>query len=263
MSALVLPTRVAKALWDEHVIYGKRLFAEIVPAGLARHIALVAAGRTLADQDVDLFSYVVACACIPDPHIWPLRAPRLAASFGRFTPGVAAGLLLMETDRLGNKTAVHVGEWLIALSANVGADFTDDDVARAAEALFRDGGRIPGFGVPFRDEDERVVAASRFVEQMGHAERRHWRLARAASACVKARHGLAPNYGVACAAILLDMGFAPRDIAPIMLLGIHLGQIPNAVEGAEQRADVLRSLPAEAISYEGPPPRRSPRARKT
>jgi hypothetical protein len=260
VTPLALKTRVAKALWDEHEIYGKRLFGEIVPAGLARHIALVAAGKVIADDDVDLFSYVVACACIPDPHIWPLRAPRIAASFGRFTPGVAAGLLLMETHRLGNKTAVHVGEWLLELSDIVGTDFTDDEVARAAESLFRDGARIPGFGVPFRDQDERVVAAARFVERTRHADRRYWRLARAASAWVKARHGIAPNYGVACAAILLDMGFQPRDIAPIMLLGIHLGQIPNAVEGAEQSADILRSLPPEAIAYEGPSPRRSPRA---
>jgi hypothetical protein len=120
--------------------------------------------------------------------------------------------------------------------------------------------RLAGYGVPFRDRDERQDALRERVMQRGWQERPFWRLQEAFSRRVHEARGLAPNAGAGASALLLDMGFTVPQVPAIMTVLMQNNFVANAVEGAAQAPAVLRSLPPEAVSYAGPPNRRSPRA---
>jgi len=77
---------------------------------------------------------------------------------------------------------------------------------------------------------------------------------------VRGQHGMPVNIAGLVAAVCLDLGFTPEQLAPLLtLLGCHM-IVANAHEGALLRSEVLRRLPDAAIRYVGRPPRVSPQA---
>jgi hypothetical protein len=260
VSAPVLQTRVGMALWDEHWLFGRPLFAEVADGGLGRLIALVTSGRALRADDVTLFEQIAGCVCVADPHIWPLKIARVGAAYGRFIPGLVQGLLLFESERVGPMTTRAAAEWLTALSHEAGEDLSAAALDRAARTVLGASRAVAGFGVPFRDEDERLVALTQRVVASGHGERRFYALFLGAARWMRENRGIAPNVSALAAALLLDMGFAPSDCALVLLLFCHLAQIPNARESAEQSSDVLRELPIDSVRDELRAPRISSRA---
>jgi hypothetical protein len=258
MSApVLLRTRVGFARWEDHVLFGRSLFGEVANDGLAQLVVLLTSGRTLDPEDVALFEEIACCVCIVDPHVWPLKIARVGAAHGRFVPGLATGLLLFESDRVGPLTTSSAAQWLQALAVAADAESFDSACARVLAPMRA----VAGFGVPFRDEDERLVELARRAEKTHHAQGRYHRVFVRACEWMRANRDIPPNVSALCAALLLDMGLAPDAIAAVMLFFCGLAQIPNAIEAAQQRAEVLRAVPEDAIAYEGPAPRRSPRAR--
>jgi hypothetical protein len=73
---------------------------------------------------------------------------------------------------------------------------------------------------------------------------------------------LEPNIGIGSAAVCLDLGLAPDEIAPLVVALMQHLIFANAVEGARQAPAALRHLPDDRIDYVGKPPRRSARAEK-
>lgn len=251
-----LQTRVGMAFWDHHVLFGKDLYRDIVPLGLNQLIPLLVSGRPLAPEDVELFSRWAVCGCITDPHVWPLKVARLGASYGRIVPGVAVGALLQESDRVGGLVTSDTARWLVRLAETtklVGFEQAARDVLEPLPA-------VSGFGVPFRDEDERVVALRKIVAELKAEDRSYWKLFEQTSAWMKEHRHVAPNMSAASAAILLDMGMSPEDTGPIAFWLILLTQFANAVEGGRQAPALMRALPESAVRYEGAPPRVSSRA---
>jgi hypothetical protein len=64
----------------------------------------------------------------------------------------------------------------------------------------------------------------------------------------------------ATAAICLDLGFRPREIAPMAAILLQPTLLANAVAGTVEAPEVLRRLPDDCVRYVGPAPRQSPRA---
>jgi hypothetical protein len=148
----------------------------------------------------------------------------------------------------------------LELARDVGEN--PDDIALHAwlEAAVASRSLLPGFGVPFRDTDERVAAIRQLVAGSHAVERPYWSLFERTSAWVTQRKGIAPNLGSAAAALLLDMGFTPEETGRVIVFLVMLMQFANAVEGADQAPALLQTLPAHVVSYEGPGPRVSSRA---
>jgi len=118
---------------------------------------------------------------------------------------------------------------------------------------------VPGFGVAFRDQDERATALAKCVRARGYEDGEHWRALVAANEFMK-RRGAPMNIAAATAAVFLDIGFTPSQVGalgPVLLLPNYLA---NAVEGAEQAPEILRRLPSHAIEDRTPSLRLSPRA---
>jgi len=253
---LVLPTRVGRAEHGENSFFGFSVGAELAGRTVVWSALSLAVGyRTLTFDECAILDDMVVCSLAADPHIWPLKATRLLSSFGRFLPGLVAGMLCTSGGFMGWGTYAPAARFLQAFARA-------DDPAAVVEETLATVQHVPGFGIAFRTEDERVVAFRPCVESRGFERGIHWKALCRAESIMRARR--APmNIASASAAVLLDIGFEPAQIdalGPLVLLPNYLA---NAVEGARQQPEVLRRLPPNAIDDRTPPPRESPRAART
>ncbi len=256
-----ITTRVARADWGENHFRGYRVNGQLVGTdGWASVLSLAAGGPRLGKEDAALVEDLAICSLAADPRIWPLKAARLVATYGSAFAGIASGHLLLAGAMMGPEPTGAAANLLIELATKLG-DRADDPAA--VQELVDDllaNGRVPGFGVAFRGADERVNAIKGCIATRGRESGPYWRLLSALEAAVRARRELHVNLGLAAAAVLLDVGMRPDTITFVMSAYLDVCFYANAVEGAEQKSEVLRRLPDDAVRYEGPPPRVSPRA---
>ena len=119
---------------------------------------------------------------------------------------------------------------------------------------------IPGFGVPFREHDERVPPLRRCVRQRGRHTLPFWRLQEEVAQLVTRERGLQPNMVLGFVAACLDIGFDPDELGALsIVIGLHT-QVANVQEEGRLASPALRELPAGLVHYTGVGPRRSPRA---
>jgi citrate synthase len=205
---------------------------------------------------------LAVCIIAADPRIWPLKVVRLASAFGGLVSGLCAGLLATDGSTIGPISLSHSARFVCSIASEVGSSISPPAVeAAVGRRLAAPDFRFPGFGVPFREQDERVGAVGTCVASRGRAEGYHWRLVSAMSAVLAERKKLPMNVAGAAGAVLLDLGFDADQIDPISLALFFPNHFANAVEGAEQAPVLLQRLPADAVRYDGPEPRPSPRAR--
>ncbi len=249
-----LKTSVSRAEHGENQFRGYAVGREL--AGRVSHwfaVALAVGHRGLDDVGVGLFDDIAVCTLSADPHIWPLKVTRLATCYGALVPGLAAGMLSTSGGIIGWGTYEPAARMLVRLAEA-------DDIRPALDAERRDTRHLPGFGVAFRDEDERAVMLKRCVRRRNMDRGRYWQTMLRADEYLRSLR--APvNIGGATTAILLDLGFTPEQMQPIILSMLVPNYLANAVEGAAQAPAILRQLPAHTIEDRTPPPRKSPRAR--
>lgn len=251
-------TRIGRALFDDYDHHGLRVFRDL--SGCTSYLGLVAfalTGRKLSREDEAVLDDVAVCAHVAEPRVWPIKLARIVASVGRSIPGYVAGTIVLDSALLGGGMTPDVARFLLELERFVvNDDVTDDEI----DAFVRGYPRLIGFGVPARSKDERVVALRVALAKHGRTTSRYWRLAERLSEVVRRTRSLEPNLALGFAALLLDLGFRPHEIGALSIVLTQPTFLANAVEGAEQRAAVLRAFPPEAVRYEGPAPRVSPRA---
>jgi citrate synthase len=255
-----LRTHVAWAGWDEHRFMGYDVFGEL--AGRQSFVALsilAITGRAPSPAQARALDALAGTVTVADPRIWPLKLVRVASSSGSSLAGLAAGLLAIESDFIGPWTSRGAAADLVALRARV-RDKRGAALDTAILRYFEGRGRIIGFGVPFRDVDERVVGVRAQLRRLRRTHLPHWVLAERVWATLRRARRLEPNIGSALSAALLDLDIAPEHTPAVsVVLGLPT-LIANAIEGASQAPAALRALPEASIAYVGPRPRRSPRA---
>lgn len=254
-------TRVAWAGWDEHHHFGHRVYGELLGRETyASLMAIAVSGRRPSADERAVLEDLAGVLSIAEPRIWPNKAARLAASYGRPLPGLMAGCLCFESDMIGPWTTGPTARNLVALRGEVGDDPTDAALDACIRRLQREQGRLVGFGVAFRPQDERVIALTGCIERRGRSTLPYWALSTRLWAWMRAAKNLEPNIGSASAAALLDLGF-DADQIPILTSALNLNIfVANAFEASQQKADVLRRLPDSHVRYVGAAARRSPRS---
>ncbi len=262
MKKLELTTAVGHAANGENhylgYAVGRELAGRETQTGL---VALAIGARRLTSAERAVLDDIAVVMTVADPRIWPLKLARVVASYGSTLPAMAAANLCIERAFIGHWTSGTAAETLVSLREAIGESI-DDEVLVSREALhfLATRRRWMGFGVPFRDQDERVAALRRCLENRGRTSQPYWRLLETLSKVLYQHKKLRPNIGIAVGAACLDLGYSPREVS---LLSVALGQtdyLANAVEGAAQAPEMLRELPARIVRYVGPARRRTPRA---
>jgi hypothetical protein len=262
MKPLVLETSVGHASFGENHFCGYAVGAELAghetQTGL---IALAIGGRRLSAVERAVLDDIAVVMTVADPRIWPLKLARVVSSYGSTLPAMAAANLCIERAFIGHWTSGSAAETLVKLREAVG-DSVDDDrkVSEQALRFLESHPRWMGFGVPFREEDERVASLRQCLERRERTGLAHWRLLETLSRVLLEHRKLRPNIGIAVGAACLDLGYSPREVS---LLSVALGQtdyLANAVEGASRATPILRKLPSEVVRYVGREKRKSPRS---
>lgn len=255
-----LPTRVGHAGWGDNRYCGHGVAAELAGSTTLWSLVSLAVGhRRLTAAESSILDDLATCAAAADPRIWPLKAIRLGAAWGRFTGGLSVGLLA--TDGIHGPGPVRACTELLSGIRDRLGDGDDRDLEEIVASLLVDPDRrLAGFGVAVREADERVVAFQRCLERRGLQDLPSWSLMRRVEAITIARRAAPVNISGATAAILLELGFAPSQTPPLFLMVLLPNMLANAHEGAAQAPAVLQRLPASAVRYVGAAPRKSPRA---
>lgn len=256
-----LPTQLAHASRGDNLLRGFSVCHEL--AGRIDTWSLISLSvghRRLTPNETSAIDQAAVCASSAEPRIWPLKIVRLASSYGSVVPAIVAGILASDRGFVGWYQIAQSTAFLGRAAAKFGTRPPERSELEAWVDQERDDGqRFAGFGVAFRDRDERADALAVQLAKLGRDNLQHWVLARELDRVLSSR-GLPINMGAACAAVLLDIGFAPAQAEAMALYLIFSNYLGNAVEGATQAPDVLRKLPQGLIEDNSPPPRRSPRA---
>ena len=185
----------------------------------------------------------------PDARVWPLKLTRLLASHGDPLVGYFGAQLVSAGKVMGPGAALHAARALHFIGAHAGEAATDTEVAEAVAAWkARSGGRVGGFGVPFRAVDERRVHVLRLAAGTPVAGGRYFRLHEQVAA---AMHPLQPNVALTVAAMLLDIGVAAEHAGVALAVMMSHVFLAHALEAAAQDGPRLHSIPADAVDYRG------------
>jgi hypothetical protein len=257
----VIVTRVAHAGPGDH-----RFFGHAVLEGLLGHetatglLAMAVLGRRVAADEKEVLDALAVSLTAADPRIWPLKASRIVASYGEMLAGLATGQLVMMGTYTGPRIIGGAAEHLSRLRIAMGEESLDERLDLVVADHMTRNERLPGYGIPMREQDERMVALRAFIERTGRSQLPHWRAQESLSIAMWCERKLAANIAIGQAAALLDLGCTPAQAGALAISLIQQDFTSNTFEGAEQRSGVMQRLPDECVKYEGPPPRRSPRS---
>jgi hypothetical protein len=261
MAELVIETRVGRADWGENQFCGYAVHEALAGhEGWAGALALAIGRRRISAEDAALLDDAAVCTIAADPRIWPLKITRLVNSYGSVLAGFCAGHLLEEAvlgpwpSRTAAKFLVEVHD---ALGDRVGDAGAVEDLLLGELARGR---KLPGVGVPFRPVDERLAAFAECVKRRGRDSGTYWKLMTAIDDVVHRHKKIRVNQILALAAAMLDVGFTTDQVPVLTTAMLDLCYYANAVEGAEQRPEMLRRLPVDCVDYVGREARLSPRA---
>jgi hypothetical protein len=209
--------------------------------------------RDLSPAHREVQRLIAICTLSPDARVWPLKLTRLIASHGDAAMGYFGAQLVSTSKFMGPGAGAHAAKALCAIAAEVGDDPSDEAVARAVKAwLARTGERFAGFGVPFRDDDERRVTLLRLA-QGGPLERgRYWRLHKQVVAAMTPAR---PNCVITFVAMLLDVGVEPEQCGLMIATAMAHVFLAHAIESSRSRDPRAQNLAPEWVEYHGITPR--------
>jgi hypothetical protein len=251
-----ITTRVGWADFGDYAHFGKRLYRDL--AGHTSYLALALfgiSGKLLSADDAAVLDDIAVCMHCPEPRVWPAKLGRIAASTGRFAPGMVVGWAALVSD-IGVPISENAARMLLDLRAAVDASA---DPPSAVAAFVNERKSLPGFGVHVRRVDERVPALRDCLVRRGRHQRPFWTLAEELWVVAEREQQLGVSFWSAVPAALLDLGIAPEHVPPLLSLLFQPSYLAHAVEGARLQSPSLRRLPPEAVRYVGARPRKSPR----
>jgi hypothetical protein len=261
VNELEITTRVGHAAWGENYYFGHAVNREL--AGNESYTGLVAlavGARRLSPEDRAVLDDIAVIMTVADGRIWPLKMTRVIASYGSTLPAVAAANLCIERAMIGHWTSGTSARALVDLERALGERVEERASVEAyVKRELAAGRRWMGFGVPFREHDERVASLTRCLAARNRQNRRYFSLLSTLSEVLFEEKGLRPNVGAAVGAACLDLGFTPDEVS---LLSVALGQtdyLSNAWESARQTREMFRRFPESNVNFVGPERRYSPR----
>jgi hypothetical protein len=253
---------VARHVSGDNLYFGHSTVADLLGSETCTGLmAMAATGRRPSEEERFVLDGIAVVLTSADPRIWPLKLTRLVASYGGTLAGFAAGQLAMEGKTIGPWVVGAAAEELVALRDVLGGRLDDPNAVRATvRDRVERGPRVIGYGVPFRERDERMEALSRQMVELRRDRLPFWSLQEALSAEMIDKRRVAPNAGIGVAAVLLDLGYTPVQTSALATFLNQNVFAANAFEAAQQREPLMQRLPDECVDYVGPAPRTSPRA---
>jgi citrate synthase len=251
-------TGVGRALDGDYAQFGLSVFRDLAES--TSYLGLIAfslTGQRMSREDEIVLDDLAVSSHVTEPRVWPIKLSWVVGSLGRAVPGYIAGIVALDSDILGGRVGEDAARLLVELRRAVDAGGGGDDAIRL---FVEKQPKLFGFGVPVRSVDERLVAFKAALAHRNYQPGEHWKLAERFWRVARDSRRIEVNIIGATAALCLDLGFTPAQIAPMAVMLLTPTFLANATEAAAQSPEILRSLPDECVRYVGPAPRESPRA---
>lgn len=248
---MTIQTRAGLIGHDDNRFLGRSVFERFVLEVKSPSDAVAAAlGVPLGPENREALRLAAIATTSPDARVWPLKLCRLLSSYGDPVAGFYGAQLVSGGPIMGPGAAANAAAGLefIARRREEGVE-----MAVALDAWKRQNrGRVGGFGVPFRAEDERLVALRRILPETGLEGRPYWKLSLALMAEMAPE---VPNVALAIAALLLDCGVPARRCGMALSVLMTHVFLAHALEASDTDGAALYQLPPEDLEYAGVPPR--------
>ena len=251
-------TGVGRALDGAYEQFGLSVYDDLL--GETSYLGLIVfsiTGRRITREDEAMLDELTVSSHVSEPRVWPIKVSWIIAALGRAVPGYVAGIIALDGDILGGRVGEDAARALVELHDAVESAGGSDE---AIVAFIARQPKLYGFGVPVRAVDERVVAFRTALARRQYPPGKYWQLAERYWSVVKEVRGVEVNIIGAMAAVCLDLGFTPAQVAPMAITLLQPTFLSNATEAAALAPAVLKSLPPDAVRYVGPAPRESPRS---
>jgi hypothetical protein len=245
---MTIKTRVAHAAGSDNAFRGFSVNGELAGNdGWTSALSLAFGGPRLEPSNAGIIEDLAVCSLAADPRIWPLKMARLVASYGVTLPAMAVGHLALEGAIVGAEPTGAAAEILAQWTAKLGENPTREELEAHVDDVLSSG-RVPGFGVAFRGHDERVEGIKQCLSKRSFTPGRHWRLVTQLEEVMIARTKVRLNLAMASAAVLLDLGYDPKQIRMWMSAFLDVCFYANVVEAADLKSPELLAVPNEVIA---------------
>lgn len=246
-----IQTRAGLIGHDDNRFLGRSVFGQFVYEVQSPSDAMAAAmGIPLNPENREAIRLVALATTSPDARVWPLKLCRLLSSYGDPVAGFYGAQLVSAGPIMGPGAAANAAAGLDFIARRL----KEGEELGAAVATWKglNRGRLGGFGVPFRAEDERLVALRPLIAGSSLEQRPFWKLS------LRLIEGMAPevpNVALAVAALLLDSGVTHKHCGMALSVLMTHVFLANALEASETDGAALYRLSAEVVEYAGAGPR--------
>ena len=251
-------TKIGHIGFGDHRFRGRSVLNDLIDRADPLEVTwLGITGKTLSPEDKQLLSWMTTAAVAADARVWPLKISRILSSYGNPYAGFFGAQLATPSDRIGagslSKASLALQTILNELDLR-SLEINEENVKPILLNYLETYPVLNGFGVPFRKKDERLEAF--LVRFKGHPseQKPHWKLTSVLISLMSELKGVQPNFGIAVAALLMDMGIT-ADLTPFVCSVVIMCPCfsSHAVEGAQKEFRHWSEI--REITYEGKPRR--------
>ncbi len=256
-------------LGDTVILRGKDIFRELSRERWMANLMFGICGRQFNNKQVQLFEGIwTIAASYPDPRIWNNRMATLTASARSLSSlGVSATIATSEAIVFGNQPMLGIFNVLCFCKAKVEEGQSLATVVqellqqpvegRPGSGCNRTIAKIPGFGRPVVNHDERIEPVRKLAKELGLYDGPHVVLAQAIEQILNdLPQPLKMNIITVIAALCLDQGLTAKQLHHYMLLCFVGGAVPCAVDALEKPEGAFFPLRCANIVYQGMPLRK-------
>lgn len=253
------------------ILRGKNLFKDLSDKTWMGLLLFGITGRHFSDDQCKLFESIWRISTsFPDPRLWNNRVVTLAAT-ARSTSnlGLAAGIAVSESVIFGHRPLLAAFNFQIQLKSKLAAGENLEELLRLlveekANAIPGSGkkrkvAKIPGFGRPITNQDERLEPLLEAASELGFDGGPHVSLiVEVEKVLQKIDHQkpLRMNVAALMAALCADQNLNAKEYYHYVLLCFTAGMLPCAIDALEKPEGSFFPLRCENIVYEGVPRRR-------
>jgi citrate synthase len=246
-------------------LHGEDLLNDIGQQGWIATLMFALTGKKFTSQQLQLFECIWSISTsFPEPRLWNNRIAALAATARSSAAlGAAAATATSEALVYGHRPLVASMAFIQQSLTLVEQGQTLDDIIDNALQSSRQGtpgrgpnrdiARLPGFGRPITQQDERIKPLMRKATVLGFEQGRHLQLGFELEQCLIARDSpLRLNIATLMGALCADQGLTTRQYNYFVVLCFSAGILPCGMDAETSPAGSFFPLPCNAVAYTGP-----------
>lgn len=246
-------------------LHGEDLLNGIGQHGWMATLLFSLTGKKFTASQLQLFECIWSIATsFPEPRLWNNRIAALAATARSSAAlGTAAAIATSEAVVYGHRPLVasmaFIQQSLILIEKGQTLDDIIDNALQSprqgspGRGPNRDIARLPGFGRPITQQDERIKPLMKKATSLGFEKGRHLQLGFELEQCLISKGSLLRlNIATLMGALCADQGLTTRQYNYFVVLCFSAGILPCGMDAETHPAGSFFPLPCNTVAYTGP-----------